>query len=50
MLCAAQVIHGGRPEVGYYGDVWAFDLNTLEWEVLRPLPGLYAMYVATQRL
>mmetsp|Transcript_40259 Transcript_40259/g.101905 ORF Transcript_40259/g.101905 Transcript_40259/m.101905 type:complete len:466 (+) Transcript_40259:177-1574(+) len=26
------VIHGGRPEVGYYGDVWAFDLNTLEWE------------------
>eukprot|EP00193_Tetraselmis_chui_P003516 CAMPEP_0177769882 /NCGR_PEP_ID=MMETSP0491_2-20121128/10596_1 /TAXON_ID=63592 /ORGANISM="Tetraselmis chuii, Strain PLY429" /LENGTH=450 /DNA_ID=CAMNT_0019286995 /DNA_START=301 /DNA_END=1650 /DNA_ORIENTATION=+ len=26
------VIHGGRPDVGYYGDVWAFDLNTLEWE------------------
>jgi len=27
------VIHGGRPEVGYFGDVWAFDLNTNEWEL-----------------
>lgn len=33
LVVCLQLIHGGRTNEQYFQDVWAFNLETLSWEV-----------------